>query len=72
MEAVVDEAFGDIVHRYAADLLQMPRIDDAFVCDAAIVIAVKNLKMRVESRCDIVRAKNGDLGRAAQPVRAHH
>src|SRR5262245_52231861 len=72
VEAVVDEAFGYVVDCYAAGFLQPPRINDAFMRDAAGIIAVKNRKMRVESRCDIVRAKDRDLGCSAQPVRAHH
>ena len=72
VEAVVDQPLGDIVHGDAGFCLQRAGIDDAFMRDPPLHVAVQHRKMRIEPLRDIVGVEDRDLGGARQAFAAHH
>ena len=72
VEAVVDQALGDVVDGDAAGCLQRPRIDDAFMRDAAVRVPVEHREMRLQPAGDVVGVEDRDLGRPLQALAAHH
>ena len=77
VEAVVDQALGDVFGADAAAVLERPQIQDAFVGDAAaldlrIATAVKHGVVVSQPGSDVVGAEDGDFSGVAQAVGAHH
>jgi len=55
-----------------ARYLQRAGIDDAFMGDAALGIAVQHRKMRIEPRGDVVGVEDRDFGSPCKAFAAHH
>ncbi len=72
MKAVVDQPLCDIVDGDAARNFKRPRIDDAFMRDAAFCIPVQHRKMRIQPGRDVIGIENRDLGGTREAFAAHH
>ena len=66
MEAVVDEALGDVLGRDPGRLLEPARVEDAFVRDEAVPALEEQRKMRREPRGDVVGVEDRDSRRGGQ------
>ena len=72
MEAVVHQAFGDVINADASAVFVRADVDDAFVRDVAVGIAVKHVVRAFEAGGDVVGVQDGNLARFFQAVRPHH
>ena len=72
MEAVIDQPLGDIVDGNTARNPERARIDNAFMRDAALGVAVQHRKMGIEFGRDVVGVEDRDFGRAGQAFAGHH
>ena len=71
VEAVVHQAFGDVINADASAVFVRADVDDAFVRDVAVGIAVKHVVRAFEAGGDVVGVQDGNLARFFQAVRPH-
>ena len=69
MEAVVDEALGDVLRLDAGRGLERPQVEDAFVRDEAAGTRVQHRVVRRQALRDVVGGEDRALGRRRQALR---
>ena len=72
VEAVVDQALGDVVDADANRILERARVNDALVRHAPAVVLVQHREVRIEAHGNVIGVQDRDLGRALQALGAHH
>ena len=74
MEAVVDQALGNVLDVHPRRRLEGPCVDDAFVRDQAALAPVEQVVVAalLEPFRDVVRVEDRDLRRERETLPAHH
>src|SRR5262245_38761846 len=71
MEAIVDQAFCDVMDRDARGLLARPDVDDALMGDPIVFSFEQQPIMRLQPAGDVVRVQDGGLRCLGQAFSAH-
>ncbi|MCY1374411.1 hypothetical protein D9M69_617510 [compost metagenome] len=72
MEAVIHQAFGNILYFYTGSHFKRPAIYDHFMRAAPVNAGIQDREMFFQSRLDIVGVKYSIFCGPGQPFPAHH
>ena len=71
MEAVVDETFGDVVHRDSRLVGEWAQVQDALVGDEVVAAGVEDRHRVAQPMGDVVGVEHGLSGGLAQSLQSH-
>ena len=72
MKTVVHQPLGNVHITDAAQLFDRTHINDALMGNKTAVAGIEHRKVRRKSLRDVVGVEDGDSGRLAQTIAAHH
>ena len=64
MEAVINQALGDVVDGDAAGFLDRAQVDNAFVCHHAVFAGIEHRIVGLQAFGDVIGVENSHLGGA--------
>ena len=72
VKSVVHQPFGDIGYVNIRCLLKIAKIDDALVCDAAVLPCIEDRIVPFQPLRNVVSVENSHLRRGFEPISPHH